>query len=354
MTFEGSAMRLWSIEGPSLVSIDQTSLANENQLEDWLEQDIDILDADLMVIGRQIGTPHGGRIDLVAISEDGSLTVIELKRDKTSRDIVAQILDYASWVGTLDTPDVFAIADAYFSRRSSSLATEFLKKFGKSVPDSLNQSHWMVIVASSLDPASERIVEYLGTTYDIGINTAFFNVFDFGDQKVLAANWQLDQEEVVERTQRRVRAPWSGIYYVNVGDGPSRSWDDMRKYGFIAAGGGSFYSQRLYQLSEGDTFFAYQRQHGYVGKGEVLAKATLARDVEIDGQPLLELPLTQPNLGHDRDNPNLAEHVVLVRWEKTLPLQGALTFSGAFANQNVVCKLRDQATLDFLAREFGN
>ena len=58
-----------------------------------------------MVIGRQVGTAHGGRIDLLAISEDGSLTVIELKRDKTSRDIVAQILDYASWVGSLDTPE---------------------------------------------------------------------------------------------------------------------------------------------------------------------------------------------------------------------------------------------------------
>jgi hypothetical protein len=126
----------------------------------------------------------------------------------------------------------------------------------------------------------------------------------------------------------------------------------MVKYGFVAAGGGSFYSRRLYQLTEGDKFFAYQRQHGYVGRGEVIAEAALARDVEIDGHRLLELPLKQPNLAHDKDNPELAEHVVRVRWEKTLPLQSAVTFSGAFANQNVVCKLRDQATLDFLAKEF--
>jgi len=29
------------------------------------------------------------------------------------------------------------------------------------------------------------------------------------------------------------------------------------------------------------------------------------------------------------------------------------TFSGAFANRNVVCRLRDAATLNFLVREFG-
>jgi hypothetical protein len=254
----------------------------------------------------------------------------------------------------LDTPDVYAIAEGYFAARSRSFRTAFFDKFGRSIPEPLNQSHWMVIVASSLDPASERIVEYLGTTYDIGINTAFFNVFELDNTPILAADWQLDQEEVIERTQRRVRVPWSGVYYVNVGDGPSRSWEDMIRYGFVAAGGGSFYSQRLYQLSEGDIFYAYQRQHGYVGKGEVLAKATMARDATVDGQPLLELPLKQPNLGHDKDNPELAEHVVLVRWEKTLPLNEAVTFTGAFANQNVVCKLRDQATLDFLSQTFGD
>lgn len=27
-------------------------------------------------------------------------------------------------------------------------------------------------------------------------------------------------------------------------------------------------------------------------------------------------------------------------------------FKGAFANQNIVCKLRDQATVDFLIEEF--
>ena len=40
-------------------------------------------------------------IDLLAIDADGNLHVLELKRDKTPRDVVAQVLDYGSWVTTL-------------------------------------------------------------------------------------------------------------------------------------------------------------------------------------------------------------------------------------------------------------
>jgi RecB family endonuclease NucS len=54
-----------------------------------------------MLIGRQEDTGFGGRIDLLALAPDGSLVLIELKRDKIPRDVVAQSLDYASWVERL-------------------------------------------------------------------------------------------------------------------------------------------------------------------------------------------------------------------------------------------------------------
>ena len=39
-----------------------------------------------MRIGWQVRTSFGGIIDLLAINPDGSLVLIELKRDKTPRD----------------------------------------------------------------------------------------------------------------------------------------------------------------------------------------------------------------------------------------------------------------------------
>jgi hypothetical protein len=70
-----------------------------------------------MVIGRQVITPHGGRVDLLALDRDGNLVIVELKRDHMSRDIVTQILDYGSWVQSLRAEDIAPIFNDYRKRR---------------------------------------------------------------------------------------------------------------------------------------------------------------------------------------------------------------------------------------------
>lgn len=345
---------LWRINNTTLERTSSGRLNTERSLEEWIESDPSTLDPDLMIIGRQITAGDSGRIDLLAIRGDGSLQIIELKRDLTPREIVAQILEYASWVEKLSTSEVHQIAQSYSAAgRLPSLSERFRETFDKALPETLNTSHGMLIVASELDRRSKRIVEYLSEVHSVAINTAFFNVFVDEDRQYLAADWLIDQEAVTERTDVRTKAPWTGEWYANVGDDQSRSWEDMRKYGFLAAGGGRHYSGRLDQLTPGDKVYAYQKKMGYVGYGVVLGEAVRASDHKIAGTPLLHLPLTQANLAHDAEDNELAEYVVPVDWKKTYPLSDAKTFPGAFANQNIVCRLRDQATLEFLKKTFG-
>ena len=47
------------------------------------------------------------------------------------------------------------------------------------------------------------------------------------------------------------------------------------------------------------------------------------------------------------------EWLVAVRWIQTVPASEAYTRQGIFANQNIVCRLRDPATLAFLAEKLG-
>ncbi|MEI6178901.1 MAG: endonuclease NucS domain-containing protein, partial [Verrucomicrobiota bacterium] len=91
---------IWRVaEQPTALHL--TKLATEQELEDMIVREPAILSNEWMLIGRQESTPFGGRIDLLAIAPDASLVLIELKRDKTPREIVAQALDYASWVEQL-------------------------------------------------------------------------------------------------------------------------------------------------------------------------------------------------------------------------------------------------------------
>ena len=60
-----------------------------------------LLGTDLLVVGRQVETAFGGFLDVLCIDVSGRLHALELKRDKTPRDVVAQVLDYGSWVSNL-------------------------------------------------------------------------------------------------------------------------------------------------------------------------------------------------------------------------------------------------------------
>jgi len=348
--------KMWKVDQGRLVQVPSSRLDQERRLEAWIEGDPTILGIDLLIIGRQVHSPHGGILDLLAIDEEGNVVIVELKRDRTPRETVAQILDYASWVHTLTTRDVHAHASQHFMSRGTSadFAATFRDRFGVGLPEKLNSKQRLLIVASEFDDSSKRIVQYLSKVYALDINTAFFGFYRDDDREFVTADWLMDEDEVRERSEARIQAPWSGHWYVNVGDSTSRSWEDARRYGFVAAGGGSWYSEPLKKLEPGARIFAYQKGYGYVGYGIVTKPAQIATDFTVNGKELLSLSLQQPNLAHDRDDPEQAEYVVGVEWKKTVPLSGAKTFAGVFANQNIVCRLRHEPTLEFLNQQFGS
>jgi hypothetical protein len=202
-----------------------------------------ILSDEWMLIGRQEATGLGGIIDLLAIAPDGALVLIELKRDRSPREVVAQSLDYASWVEKLRPEDIAAIYGRF--AHGVSLAEDFRRRFGRSLDeDSLNQSHQIIIVAAVLDDSTERIVAYLNER-DIPINALCFQIFTHGNEQLLSRAWLLDpvhtQISVIPATGPS--EPWNGEFYVSFGDDTTRSWEDARQYGFICGGGGAWYTK---------------------------------------------------------------------------------------------------------------
>lgn len=347
---EDDVTRLYKLTNDTLVPVAQGRLSNEKMIQNWIAQKPELLGLDLLIIGREVIIADRGRIDLLGIDEDGNLAILELKRDRTPREVIAQVLDYASWVVSLSTKEVHDIAFRYLKR---DLKQAFRERFQTTLPETLNESHTMVIVASAFDASSQRIVRYLSETHEIAINTAFFTVFEEDGQTLLTTDWLLDQAEVVERSEAKAKAPWSGLWYVNTAEGLHRSWDDMQRYGFISAGGGEQYSDPLKRLQPGNRIVAYQKGAGYVGYGTVTAAAVIAHDFQTKGGPLLVQPLAQPGMARPGEDATRAEYVVGVDWIKTVPVAEAKRFDGMFANQNIVCKLRDPKTIEFLQDQFG-
>jgi hypothetical protein len=161
----------------------------------------------------------------------------------------------------------------------------------------------------------------------------------------------VDIDEIKDPKRKK---PWNGYWFYNVGENDHRNWDDYIKYGFIAAGGGEFYSNQLKKLKHGDKLFAYMKRLGYVGYGEISIEAKPIDDFIVDGtdgKKIYELDLVTKDISHDHDNIK-TEWIVGINWIKTFERNNAKRFSGAFANQAIVCKLRDNVTFDFLKKEF--
>lgn len=334
-----------------------THLENEARLEIILKRDIRFLGLDVMILGQQVITGFGKRIDLLAIDAQGYLIVIEIKRDQTPREVVAQLLDYGSWVRTLTHDEIIAI----FSRDSPLMRFEeaFANQFGVSPPEVLNEAHQLVIVASELDHSTERIVAYLSTVYSVPINAVFFQYLKDGTHEYLVRTWLIDpnKSDAVE-IGSATKEPWNGQdFYVVLGEGKYRTWDDCVEYGFISGGHGKWYSKTLAQLSAGARVFIHIPGRGYVGVGKVAESVLPVKEftVNVDGniRPILQLPLHAEDMAEDADDPELSEYLVRITWEKTLPKEQAIWEKGMFANQNTVAKLRNKFTLDRLSERFG-
>ncbi|PYD88296.1 nuclease [Pseudomonas syringae pv. pisi] len=318
----------------------EAQLPSEKLLEDMIVAAPKVLSDEWMLIGRQVSTGVGGIIDLLAIAPDGSLVLIELKRDRTPRDVVAQSLDYASWMEKLKPEDIAAIYSRFAPGKN--LDAEFQRTFGLALDeDMLNQSHQIVIVSSSLDPSTERIVAYLAER-DIPINVLCFQIFSNGSEQFLSRAWLLDPVH----TQTTVRPagpndPWNGEFYHSFGHGAERSWEEAVQYGFICAGGGRWYSNTLQLLSPGDRVWAKVPGSGFVGVGRVTGAVQPARDFLVPtatgDKPFLALA----NARYHRqfvDDPDRCEYFVPVQWLGTVPVAQAIQEVGMFGNQNSVCK----------------
>ena len=334
---------VWFVDDNKLVEQDRVVLDSERRLEDWIANDLSLLGEELLLVDRQTRT-IGGPLDILAMDADGQLVIVELKRDRTPREVVAQVLDYAAWIRERSPREI----DELIQRRASkSLSQAFREKFEFDLPDGACKSHRMVIVAAELDDSSERIIRYLQDEHEIDINAVFFSVYRIAGQEMLVRAWLADPIETQERAGRKERAPWSGIWYVN--HTADRDWELRRRYGFITAGGAPRYYNPLRHLKVGDTLVAYQKKLGYLGVGTVRSESAPADEFKlVDGRSLSAIA---PDIRGRADDHG--ERVVGVDWLKTCPVAEAKTFAGAFANQNIVCKLRHGPTLEFLRREFG-
>ncbi|MGW3665089.1 endonuclease NucS domain-containing protein [Streptomyces sp. NPDC005141] len=359
---------LWRVDDKP-VRVATRPMPLESRLEELIEVDPGILGHPLLLIGRQVLTQYGKVVDLLGMDAEGGLHVLELKRDRTSREVVAQVLDYGSWVQELTNDQIRDIYASYARGRglAEELDEAFALRFGGIPPEALNSTHALTIVASEIDAATERIVTYLASGFRVPINVLFFRYFEDEERSYLARTWLMDEVEAAVPSGgakgRGKQEPWNGTHwYVSFGDeSGGRNWNDALRHGFVSAGGGEWFSRTIRSLPLGARVFTHIPKVGYVGVGTVSGAPQPFEDavLSVDGEArrMTDLSLAgtyrRPAESTEREGEDPREWIVPVNWERAVPREEALWRAGFFANQNSACKLRARFTIEAVSRHFG-
>ena len=196
-------MSLWKLgDDGSALRVETSPLDAERQIEEAIESAPELLGTDVLIIGRQTMTTSGP-LDLLAIDEDAQLVVIENKRDRTPREVVAQTIDYSAWVYSLDFSEVESIFSVYaqsVGAETTDLAEAFEEHFGQPLTEIAGAPPRMIVVASRLDDSTERMIDFLAETYDVPINAVLFQPFA-GD--LVGRTWLRPDDPVAPKARGR-------------------------------------------------------------------------------------------------------------------------------------------------------
>ena len=175
----------------------------ESVLEKWLESNPDgiLEDGRVLIIGRQVRTDLGGFIDLLGIDRCGNVVVIELKRDCTPRDVVAQALEYAAFAARLDVDALEGILRVHEHDESLSLADLHREYFGvdESEAVAFNKDQRIVIVGQRVTPEIRQTASFLGAK-GIHVTCVEFTFF-----QAAGGDRLLSQETVIGRDHAKPR-----------------------------------------------------------------------------------------------------------------------------------------------------
>ena len=181
-------IKIWTIDGSGIKEIQPTG---QTESEQWLEENLvdrpELLMPGLTLVGRQTQT-EGGPLDLLGVDSDGRLALFELKRGRLSRDAVAQIVDYASY---LEGMSPGALAD-YIADRSGANSIEKIDDFEEWYIENTEAESLdsliplrMFLVGLGVDDRTERMVNFLANK---GMDISLLTFYGFQqDGKTLLA-----------------------------------------------------------------------------------------------------------------------------------------------------------------------
>ena len=204
-----------------LVIAKETNIKLESHLESWLENNPWALveKESILYIGRQTSANVEESTifpDLLGLDSEGNLVIVELKKSKAPRDVVAQLLEYAAWAKELSDEQIQGIAATYFQtlKKKTTLQDAFSEMFEDEMP-ALNRKLRLFVVAKEIPSSVLRVSRFLRTSHSVDINCLTVSTFQTeSGEGLVNTESKVGQEDVAASKTTRQNASsiarWSG------------------------------------------------------------------------------------------------------------------------------------------------
>ena len=180
-----------NLHNAELIIAKETNIELESYLESWLENSPWALveGEPILWVGRQTSANVEESTifsDLLGIDSEGNLVIVELKKSRASREVVAQLLEYAEWAEKLSDEQIREIAEAYFqtAKKERTLQDAFSEMFDTEMP-ALNRRMRLFVVAEEIPGAVSRVCRFLRTSHGMDINCLVVSTFQTEAGEVL-------------------------------------------------------------------------------------------------------------------------------------------------------------------------
>jgi len=187
---------IWRVDDQGLKRLQPSSIGLEKNLENWIEQDPELLEQGLEIVGRQLHV-KGGYLDLLGINPQGQWVVIELKSGTAKQGALTQALYYASCIATMPWDELCHKMDRYLKTQDKSIKdlVNTVRPFDQDTTETRDVI--MYVVGTGISHGLDRMVDFLSGTYKVPITLVSYEVFQIGDGHKILVRELAEPETII-------------------------------------------------------------------------------------------------------------------------------------------------------------
>ena len=180
-------MEVYRIEEGEIERMRESQISRENTLEDYLisVEGAEIGSVKILYISKQRNSGHGGTFDILGIDEEGNAVIIELKRGRTPRDVMAQALEYASSIRGETYGELEERYQEFLGNERANLQKSHMNFFGDEnvslSEDQFNSNQRIIVVARGFSDIILKMANFL-RDFSIDVVCVTYNAYSSEDE----------------------------------------------------------------------------------------------------------------------------------------------------------------------------